>query len=301
MGPILLNFCINDIFYSVDFSTIYNYADDNTLSYADHDLKNVISKLESDSQKMLDWFANNLMQANPDKFQALAIGKKTFKEQICFDLNGSKIKCEEHVKLLGVTIDYELNFDKHISEICKKASQQLNILKRIGKYLNRLGRLTIYYSFILSNFNYCPVTWHFCSEKNTKKIEKIQERALRFIYEDYENTYENLLKKSKLPSLKIRRLRTIAVETFKIIHKQSPSYLHDLISIKDQKYNFRHQDKAVLPRVRTTRYGLNSFRYNAAQIWNELPNHFRQETSLEHFKNIIHTWNGSSCQCSACR
>jgi hypothetical protein len=53
--------------------------------------------------------------------------------------------------------------------------------------------------------------------------------------------------------LKIRRLRTIAVETFKIIHKQSPSYLHDLISIKDQKYNFRHQDKAVLPRVRTTK------------------------------------------------
>jgi hypothetical protein len=52
-----------------------------------YDLKNVISKLESDSQKMLDWFANNLMQANPDKFQALAIGKKTFKEQICFDLN----------------------------------------------------------------------------------------------------------------------------------------------------------------------------------------------------------------------
>ena len=68
---------------------------------------------------MLDWFANNLMQANPDKFQALAIGKKTFKEQICFDLKGSKIKCEEHVKLLGVTIDYELNFDKHIPEICK--------------------------------------------------------------------------------------------------------------------------------------------------------------------------------------
>ena len=59
------------------------------------------------------------MQANPDKFQALAIGKKTFKEQICFDLKGSKIKCEEHVKLLGVTIDYELNFDKHIPEICK--------------------------------------------------------------------------------------------------------------------------------------------------------------------------------------
>ena len=61
LGPILFNF-FYDIFYSVDFSTIYNYADDNTLFYAEYDLNNVISKLESDSQKMLDWFANNLMQ-----------------------------------------------------------------------------------------------------------------------------------------------------------------------------------------------------------------------------------------------
>ena len=100
LGPILFNFFINDIFYSVDFSTIYNYADDNTLSYADYDLKHVVSKLGGDSQKMLDWFANNLMQANPDKFQALAIGKETFKEQICFDLNGSKIKLKNMVNFL---------------------------------------------------------------------------------------------------------------------------------------------------------------------------------------------------------
>ena len=50
-------------------------------------------------------------------------------------------------------------------------------------------------------------------------MEKIQERALGFIYEDYNSSYENLLEKSKLHSLKIRRLKTIAVETFKIIHK----------------------------------------------------------------------------------
>jgi hypothetical protein len=65
-NPFSLVFFINDIFYSVDFRTIYNYADDSTLCYADYDLNNVISKLESDSKKMLDWFANNLMQANPE-------------------------------------------------------------------------------------------------------------------------------------------------------------------------------------------------------------------------------------------
>ena len=132
--------------------------------------------------------------------------KRKRKVKISFNLNGNKIVCEDNVKLLGVTIDSDLNFDNHISEMCKKASRQLNILKGIGKYMNRLGRLTSDYSFILSNFNYCPVIWHYCSKKKSIKMKKIQERALRFIYEDYDSSYEDLLQKSKLPSLKVRRI-----------------------------------------------------------------------------------------------
>jgi hypothetical protein len=82
--------------------------------------------------------------------------------------NCNKIKCEKEVKLLGVTIDFLLKFNSHISNICKKASRQLNVLKRLGKYLNKLDKLTIYHSFILSNFNFCPLSWHFCSEANAK-------------------------------------------------------------------------------------------------------------------------------------
>jgi hypothetical protein len=108
------------------------------------------------------------MKANPDKFQAIAIGNKSHSENISFNLKGNIIKCE----------DFQLKFNIHIANTCKKASRQLNVLKRVGKYLNRLGKLTIYHSFILSNFNYCPVTWHFCNEQSTKKMEKIQERAL---------------------------------------------------------------------------------------------------------------------------
>ena len=59
--------------------------------------------------------------------------------------------CEDEVKLLGVTFDFKLTFNSHVSHICKKASQQLNVLKRIGNNLSKLGKLTIYYSFILSN------------------------------------------------------------------------------------------------------------------------------------------------------
>jgi hypothetical protein len=76
------------------------------------------------------------------------------------------------VKLLGIDIDYP-----HISAICRKAPQQLNSLKRLSSYLNRLNKLTIFHTFILSNINFCPLAWHFCTDKNSKKLEKVQERA----------------------------------------------------------------------------------------------------------------------------
>jgi succinate dehydrogenase flavin-adding protein (antitoxin of CptAB toxin-antitoxin module) len=58
-------------------SSLYNYADDNTLSFGSPDFDQLISTLESDSNHLIEWFKINKMQANPDKFQVLAVGKST--------------------------------------------------------------------------------------------------------------------------------------------------------------------------------------------------------------------------------
>jgi hypothetical protein len=300
LGPVLFNIFINDIFHFVSISNLYNYADDNTLSYCDKNIKNIITTLENDSNSLIKWFSDNHMKANPDKFQAIAIGKKSKDKDITFKLNNNEIKCEDEVILLGVTLDFRLKFHSHISNICKKASKQLNILKRIGKNLCKLGKLNIYHSFILSNFNYCPLTWHFCGEIYTKKIEKIQERALRFIYDDYISDYNSLLQKSKLPTLKMRRMRTIAQEIHKIVHKKGPVYLHDLVTIKNNNYHFRYTNTAQVPQVKTTNYGSRSFRSSAPKLWNSLPQHFRDEANFSHFKSLINAWDGETCSCSFC-
>ena len=302
LGPLLFNIFINDLFHFVNKCNLYNYADDNTLSKSDKSLDQVIAALHDDSRSLINWFKSNKMQANPEKFQALSVGNKTHNENIVFNLDGIKISAEDEVKLLGITIDFKLSFNTHISNICKKAARQLNVLKRIGKHLSKLGKLTIYHSFIMSNFSYCPLTWHFCTEQNTKKIERIQERALRFIYDDYRSTYEHLLEQSKLPSLKTRRMRKIALETFKIINKMSPLFLQDLIKIKNHSYNFRYTNTAEVPRPRTTRYGIKSFRYEAAKLWNSLPNETRNDMSYNQFSRYIQNWCGElNCSCSSCR
>ena len=91
------------------------------------------------------------------------------KKKSSINIQNSDLTCEKTVKLLGIEIDYQLNFDAHVSSICRKASQQLNVLKRLGSLLNRLSKLTIFHSFILSNFNFCPLAWHFCTEKDYLK------------------------------------------------------------------------------------------------------------------------------------
>ena len=73
-----------------------------------------------------------ILIANPGKFQAIAVGKKTYAKEPVFNIESANISCDEVVKLLGIDIDYQLNFDKHIKNICHKVSQQLSILKRIG-------------------------------------------------------------------------------------------------------------------------------------------------------------------------
>ena len=203
---------------------------------------------------------------------------------MALNVSDTHIKCED-VKLLGVDIDYQLNINQHISNLCSKAGQQLNVLKRSSPFLSRLNKLTNFHTFILSNFNYCPIAWHFGSESYSKTLEKNQERALRFVYDDFESTFED---EDNIPSLHIKRLRRMSVETFRILNDMSPSVLSDLVRIRDcTSYKFRYQNILQVPQVRTTKYVKKSFRFAAAALWKSLPDDFRQVSSFNQFKILI--------------
>ena len=76
------------------------------------------------------------------------------------------------MKLLGVELDCQLNFNEQDFRICQKEARQLNVLQRFNKFLSEETRLLVLKSFIRSNLSYCPIVWHFCSKGNTEKIEK---------------------------------------------------------------------------------------------------------------------------------
>ena len=236
---------------------------------------------------------------NSDKFQAMIVQRKrNVKENHSLKVNNFEIESSTSVNLLGVEIDKDLNFEKHIKTLCRKASNQLNAIGRIHRYLGVQEKTLLINTFIYSNFNYCPLVWHFCSKAATKKIEKIQERCLRIIQNDYQSSYETLLQKSKTTTMEIKRLRTLAIEVYKTLNDLNPEFMKELFH-NSELLNHRNHNLYV-PHRNTVRFGDKSLRCLAPHIWNSLSETVKSATTLNQFKKLIKLWFGPECKCSLC-
>ena len=99
--------------------------------------------------------------------------------------------------LLGVNIAKKLNFDSHVSYLCKNTSRQVNALSRLRHIANENSKNVLYKTYIMSNFNYCSAIWNYCSSKSIIKLEKLNKRALRIVLNDDKCTYHDLLRISQ--------------------------------------------------------------------------------------------------------
>ena len=125
------------------------------------------------------------------------------------------IPCSNELKLLGITIDNQLNFKKHIEELCKKASCKLHALRRIRGYLTVEKARILTNAFTDSQFNYAPLIWMFAGKVLINKICKIHHRTLQVVYNEYNKSYQELLQLNNIVSTHQRHLQYLALEVFK--------------------------------------------------------------------------------------
>ena len=236
----------------------------------------------------------NEMVVNSDIFQAIILNRKDAKATHKLIIDNKETKPTSLVKLLGININDQLKFNEHISVLCSKAAMQLNALSRLQKYMGKSEKEAIINSFILSNFNYCPLVWHFSSCESIRKIEKIQKRCLRIILNDYESDYETLLCNTNKPTMEIRRSRTLDVEIIKTLNEI-------MKGIFTPKENAKvRQNDIIVKRINTSRFGTQSLRSLGPKIWNNLPSNIKSEISFPKFKEYIKTWLGPRCRCKVC-
>ena len=287
LGPLLFNVFINDLYFIPISIQIFNYADDNTICYQDKDIGNL--RDSNDSGTAINWFGENGLLANPNKFQAIVLGAQR-NSLTYFVIDKHTIETNHEIKILGVHLDDQLNFNSHVSIMCKKAASQLSALRRISYYFSDKNRLIIYKSFMRSTFDYCPIVWIFCGKTNSNKLEKLQERALREIYNDTTPSYDCLLENAGLLPLRLYRIRCLLIEVFKCLNGKCPAYLNNMFEIKQSNYDMRSNIQLIQKPFKTMKYGYRSFQYFGSKVWNSLPTDIKRISNLNSFKQGVTQW-----------
>ncbi len=166
-------------------------------------------------------------------------------------------------------------------------------------YLTLRKKKYIQYLYI-SKFCLLPYNLDYMIKQVPKKIECIQERALRFMFNDYCSTYPALLEKCNYTTLHVRRIKTIACEVFKSINKLNPIFMHNIFKTKDLSYQLRDNHTVYQPKFKDITYVRHIFAYHGSQIWNTLPNQVKESTDIISFKRLLKTWEGFKCQSNMC-
>ena len=123
LGPLLFNVFIDDLFFLVEETEICNYADDTTIYVCGHKLEHIVSNLKTDAQRL-----------DNDKCHLLVFGEKNNDVSVQIGVTTVTESVEE--KLLGVTLDKNLDFKNHVSTLCRKAGQKLHALAHISNYVD---------------------------------------------------------------------------------------------------------------------------------------------------------------------
>ena len=119
LGPLLFNVFLNDIFYFLDKAKMANYADDNTIYSIEENIDSLLYLLKNETLTVLNWFKINEMKPNSDKCHLIIANSN----QVSINIDMEVIDSSNSVELLGVEIDNKLNFNDHVSYLCKKATK----------------------------------------------------------------------------------------------------------------------------------------------------------------------------------
>ena len=222
LGPILFLIFINDLPLGI-LSALSLFADDSKLfsrivrsdGKLESDNEDRNQTLQGDLNAVLEWAKKWKMEFNVNKCKIMHLGYNNPK--ISYSMGGSNLEETEEEKDLGVLIDNKLDFGNHIKCIVGKANRVLGMIRVSFTCLNVPMLFNLYTALVRPLLEYCVQVWSPYKKKYINLLEGVQRRATRMIPRLKKMTYDERLKKLKLPRLYDRRIRGDMIETYKIM------------------------------------------------------------------------------------
>ena len=171
---------------------------------------------------------------------------------------------------LGVTVDEQLHFTKHINTIARKAHTRCSLILKCFQSKNVDCLLRAYLTYVRPTLEYNSPVWNPHFVKDIRTLESVQRRFTKKLNGLHDLTYEQRLQVLNLDSLEVRRIRADLVLTFKIIRGISRVKISDFFTVSTATKTRGHCYKLSMPKVRTDirKYFFSS---RIVKVWNALP------------------------------
>ena len=240
-------------------------------------------KLQSDYDKLTEWFARWQLPFNVEKCKSLHIGKNNSRHRYVMDIQELEQVREE--KDLGVLVDDELKFHRQTAAAVKKANAVLGMLKKSFVLFDEVTLLLLYKSLVRPHLEYGNVTWGPFYHGDIKAVERIQRRATKLVPQIRNLSYEEGLKKLNLSSLTHRRRRGDMVTTYKLVTGRMN--LNKEYFFKAPHSTMRRHKHNIFKEHATKFTCINAFSNRIVRDWNELTSDIVGAASINTFKHKL--------------
>ena len=227
------------------------------------------------------------MSFNPNKCQVLRITRKRNPIIHNYTLHDRILDCPDTAKYLGVHLSKDLSWNCHINAITKKANSTSAFLQRNISPCPRQTKVLCYKALVRPIVEYACTVWDPHTQKNINKLEMLQRRYARFVFNDYQRTSSvtSMLQQLQWPTLQERRAQYKLVMVYRCVNflvDIPPAYLAPSPMVSKRG----HSQMIIVPFARTLAYQ-RSFFPDTIRMWNSLPQKVVNCTTVDRFRQEV--------------
>ena len=271
LGPLLFLIFCNDIYLHLEHCNCILFANDTTLYYSHRSLKYLKWCVEQDLSILADWFRANKLTLNINKSDCILFAIKKNKN-FSVSLDGIALPCVKSTKFLGIWIDENLTWDKHINELALKLKRNQKLLQLSKNFLSYHALLNLYYAQFHSHLSYSIITWgNMISRKHLTNLQRLQNTCIEILRNKTKSPIKtpNVEELIKLVNCKLG---------YKLANKLLPIQIAKALTtdsmkkslLKTHGYNTRHKNLPNMPKCTNKMYH-NSYLTCALRDYQALP------------------------------
>ena len=275
LGPLLFLIYINDMNNAINFSSIFHFADDTNMLNCSRNLKQLSKQVNIDLKQILHWLNANKISLNASKTEFVLF--KHQRRHINFDLrikiNGQRLYPSSFIKYLGVYVDENLNWSKHIENLSVKLRRANGALSKLRYLIPKSLLISIYHSIFFSHISYACMVWGQRETSITKRVFLLQKQAIRIISNSDWRAHStplffnfNFMK--FFDFVKYRNILFI----HQFLNNELPQCLHNTFSFAHLNSNINTRGRTagllVQHRFNTVTFGQNSIQNQSISAWN---------------------------------